>query len=359
MFVDKVKINARGGNGGSGCVSFRREMFVPKGGPNGGNGGAGGSIYLVATAGVSNLVDLKYCPLVKAKTGGGGMGSDRHGAAGEDVLVAIPVGTVVRDIERDYELIADLCEDGQKFLLCKGGRGGYGNRHFQSNRNKLPRNAEPGTEGEERNLELELKTLADVGLIGMPNAGKSTLISAITDAHPKVAPYPFTTLHPVVGVIEFEDFMRITVADIPGLIEGAHDNVGLGHHFLRHVERTRVLAYVLDMAGTDNRDPLEDLATLKEELECYRTGITDCTSVVIANKIDEPASAENLERLKEAVDYPIFPVCAVTGEFVLELTSYLHDVFKKGGLHQACPTTVESNVVVAELPEDDAEFWEF
>ncbi len=362
MFVDKVKIWVKAGNGGNGCCSFRREMYVPKGGPDGGNGGPGGDIIFVATSKEQSLVDLKYQPIRKAKPGVCGMGVNRHGARGEDHVIKVPVGTVIRDIDRDYEVLIDLSEEGQEFRACKGGIGGFGNKHFQSNQNKLPRFALVGGEGEERNLELELKTLADVGLIGFPNAGKSTLVTAITKAHPKVAPYPFTTLHPVVGIIEYDDFSRITVADIPGLIEGAHDNVGLGHDFLRHIERTKVLVYVLDMACTDERHPLDDFKALQAELEMYREGISSTESVIVANKMDEEISQETLDELKAEVNLPIFEVCAELGEGVTDLTSYLHELFenKREELKPACPSDIiiENHVEIA-LPDEDDEFWEF
>ncbi len=362
MFVDKVKAYAKAGNGGNGCCSFRREMFVPKGGPDGGNGGPGGNVIFVATSKEQSLVALKYQPIVKAKPGVSGMGVNRHGARGEDVYVKVPVGTVIRDIDRDYEVLADLSEEGQEFIACRGGKGGFGNKHFQSNQNKLPRFALVGEEGEERNLELELKTLADVGLIGFPNAGKSTLVTAITKAHPKVAPYPFTTLHPVVGIIEYDDFSRITVADIPGLIEGAHDNVGLGHDFLRHIERTKVLVYVLDMACTDDRHPLDDYHALQQELELYREGVSKTESIIVANKMDEDRSLETIKELRDAVDLPIFEICAELGEGVTGLTSYLQELFKNKAeeLKPACPSdlVVEHRVEI-ELPDEDDEFWEF
>lgn len=362
MFVDKVHINVKAGNGGNGCASFHREKFVAKGGPNGGNGGAGGNVVFVASSNESTLVDLKYSPMVKSSDGVNGMGSDRHGQRGPDTIVHVPVGTIFRDIDRDYEVIADLSVEGQQFVACKGGRGGFGNRHFVSNINKLPRTCEGGKAGEERNLELELKIIADVGLVGFPNAGKSSLISAITKAHPKVAPYPFTTLHPVVGIIEYDDFNRVTIADIPGLIEGAHNNVGLGHDFLRHIERTKMLVYVLDMAGTDNRDPLDDLEKLKEELEFYKEGITEAPAVIVANKMDVPESAENLERLKEVVgDTPVYELSALEHTGIYDLTEFFHGFFEdhREDLQEISPTQFATGEVEVVLPEDDDDFWEF
>jgi GTP-binding protein len=362
MFVDRVKVSVTAGSGGNGCCAFRREKFVAFGGPDGGNGGRGGDVVFVATSKEQSLVDLRFQPIIKAANGTIGGGRNKHGANAPAHLVKVPVGTVIRDIDRDREVLADLSHDGDTFTCCVGGRGGFGNKHFQSNRNKLPRFFTEGELGEERNLELELKTLADVGLIGFPNAGKSTLIGAITRAHPKVAPYPFTTLQPVVGIVEYDDFSRITIADIPGLVEGAHDNVGLGHHFLRHIERTKVLAYVLDMACTDDRHPLDDFRALQEELELYREGTSHTESIIVANKMDEEISQTTLKELKAAVDLPIFEVCAELGEGVLELTAYLKTLFDEKGekLEPAVPSevTVIKNVAVL-LPDDDEEFWEF
>ncbi|MGL4853891.1 MAG: GTPase ObgE [Lentisphaeria bacterium] len=363
MFVDKVTIFVKAGNGGNGCSAFHREKFVPKGGPSGGNGGRGGDVVFLATSKEQSLIDLKYQPIVKARNGGDGSSANKHGAKAESCIVKVPLGTVVRDIDRDREVLVDLSEEGQTFVVCNGGKGGFGNRHFQSNENKLPRTCTDGDLGEERNLELELKTLADIGLVGFPNAGKSTLITAITKAHPKVAPYPFTTRHPVVGIIEYEDFSRITVADIPGLVEGAHDNRGLGHEFLRHIERTKVLVYVLDMACTDNRHPVADFHALQEELELYREGITATESLIIANKMDEERSKETIMELREAVSLPIFECVAELGEGVKKFTEYLHDLFKNKELKTACPSdAVVEEIVDVFLPNDDEDeddFWEF
>ena len=330
MFVDKVKIHAKAGDGGNGCVSFRREKYVDRGGPDGGDGGKGGDVVLVADKNVDNLVDLYYAPRLVAKDGGHGRGKDCTGRSAKDVLVKVPIGTQVFRLTRpirqpaltryhpaaateefdptavvgqvassiqpaeatdadasgdraeawpsdraqiDRELIADLVEDGQQFVLAKGGKGGHGNTHYKSSTHRAPREFEYGEPGEELRAELELKTLADVGLVGFPNAGKSTLISRITKAHPKVAPYPFTTLAPNVGIITYDDdFTRVRVADIPGLIEGAHAGKGLGHDFLRHIERCGLLLVLLDMAGVDGRRPWDDYQQLLEELEVVQVG---------------------------------------------------------------------------------------
>ena len=316
MFVDKATITVKGGDGGNGCCSFRREKFVPRGGPDGGDGGGGGHVIMEATTGQQSLVDLIYNRHYAAPRGPGGKGKNLHGRKADDIVLKVPVGTVVKDAVTG-ELVVDLAADGERFIVAHGGRGGRGNARFLSNFNRAPREHEPGEPGEERELFLELKTIADVGLVGYPNAGKSTLLRALSAARPKVAPYPFTTRHPMVGVVEFEDYGRLTIADIPGLIDGAHANVGLGHAFLKHIERTHVLAYVLDMAGVDGRAPWDDFRHLQTELELYMKGLSGRPSLILANKMDLPESAENLERLrKELCDVPleILPIAAGTGE---------------------------------------------
>ncbi|OPZ31238.1 MAG: GTPase ObgE [Lentisphaerae bacterium ADurb.BinA184] len=300
MFIDRTTIKVKGGDGGKGCVSFRREKYVPRGGPNGGDGGDGGSVILRATVHEQSFVELYYMPHHEGRRGQHGLGKDCHGVRGADCVVRVPVGTVVRDASSG-EVLADLSADGQEFAAARGGRGGAGNTRFRTPENRAPHIAGPGEPGEERELLLELKTVADVGLVGYPNAGKSTLISAVSDAHPKTAPYPFTTRHPNVGVVTFPDFYRFTVADIPGLMDGAHRNVGLGHDFLRHIERCRILVYVLDTAGVDNRLPWDDLDALRRELELYKEGLTAKPSVIVANKMDLPEAAENLKRLRKHV----------------------------------------------------------
>jgi GTP-binding protein len=313
MFVDRAKVTVIGGDGGDGCISFRREKYVPKGGPDGGDGGAGGSVVFRAVEGEQSLVNLRFKQHWRATRGQHGQGKGRHGARGDDCIVPVPLGTIVRDRETG-ERIADLTAAGQECVVARGGRGGQGNARFVTSTNRAPRHATPGGAGEERELDVELKTIADVGLVGYPNAGKSTLITAISDAHPKTAPYPFTTRFPNVGVVEMADFHRYTVADIPGLIEGAHDNVGLGHEFLRHIERCRVLAFVLDMGGIDGRDPLHDLACLREELELHQEGLSRRPAIIVANKMDLPEADENLARLRAQEELVIVPVCAVLEE---------------------------------------------
>ena len=316
MFVDRVKITVKGGDGGNGCCSFRREKFVPKGGPDGGDGGAGGSIYIESTSSEQSLVALVYQSHFRGANGPGGKGAGCHGRNAEPVTVKVPVGTVVTDAESG-EIIADLDAPGMRVLVAKGGRGGRGNARFVSSVNRVPRYCEEGKPGEERSCQLELKTIADVGLVGFPNAGKSTLLGAISAAKPKVASYPFTTLNPVVGVVDYPDYERILVADIPGLIEGAHENIGLGHAFLRHIERTSVLCYVLDMGGVDGRDPLEDLDALKKELELYMPGLSKRATMIVANKMDLEGAEENFKRLQEKMAsevIAIYPATAAIGE---------------------------------------------
>ncbi len=327
MFIDRVKIKVRGGNGGKGCASFRREKFVPKGGPDGGDGGHGGDVVLRASRGEQSLVDLYYMPHYEGGNGTHGRGKCLHGARGPDKIVNVPIGTVIHDLDTG-ELLADLSAEGDEFIAARGGRGGRGNTRFVTSTQRAPRIAEDGQEGEERHLQLELKIVADVGLVGYPNAGKSTLLTAVSDAHPKTAPYPFTTLRPNVGVVEFPDFSRFTLADIPGLVDGAHDNVGLGHDFLRHIERCTLLMYVVDTAGVDNRMPWDDLAALQRELEWYQEGLSRRATLLVANKMDLPEARENLPRLQEAaanLGLDVFPLSATTPETARALLQKLYD----------------------------------
>ncbi len=315
-FIDKTQIRVKAGDGGSGSCSFRREKFIPKGGPDGGDGGAGGNVILEASTSESSLVSLVFKRSYRAKNGTNGAGKGLYGHKGDDLILKVPVGTVVRDLDSG-EVIADLDENGAQAIVANGGRGGRGNIHFATSTNRAPRKFESGREGEERQLELELKMIADAGLVGYPNAGKSTLISNLSDARPKVAPYPFTTLHPVVGVVEYPDYRRLTLADIPGLIDGAHRNVGLGHAFLRHIERTSVLLYVLDMGGVDGRAPWDDLASLEQELELYLPGLSKRPSLIVANKMDLPDAEANLAELKQRLAgdaREIIPVSVGLGE---------------------------------------------
>jgi GTP-binding protein len=376
MFIDEVKIFAKAGHGGRGCVAFQREASRPKGGPSGGNGGRGGDVILQADHDLNNLIAQYYSPRLIAEKGEHGMGKGMDGHAGQNLVVKVPCGTQVwrlselkptspeppdipdaptitvpnalrlnrsdgpilryagreRAIEIDQssaidpdmpplmrqpksspkgELIVDLTVDGQQFVLCQGGRGGLGNRNFATSRRQAPRFAQPGESGEEGEYLLELRLMAEVGLVGYPNAGKSTLLAAISRARPKIAPYPFTTLHPQVGIVEFEDHSRLTVCDVPGLIEGAHQNHGLGHAFLRHIQRCRVLVFLIDMAGTDGRQPWDDYAQLVAELRLYDPSLLLKPRLLVANKMDEPAAVSYLKRFKRKVPKTrILPIAA-------------------------------------------------
>jgi GTPase len=366
MFVDRIKVFAQAGKGGRGCVSFRREKFVPKGGPDGGDGGRGGDIILRADRHTDHLAHLFYEPIVKAKNGGHGRGKKMHGKNAPDKIVKVPVGTMVYELRnadgglriedgqsdeaidkgtveqarrlpdaeaiqnqsalRDpqSDLLADLTREGQEFLLCKGGAGGKGNVHFKSSRNRAPREYTEGGEGESGNFLLELRSIADAALVGYPNAGKSTLIQQISAARSKIAPYPFTTLHPVIGIVELGDYRRATVADIPGLIEGAHRNLGLGHDFLRHITRCRLFLFVLDMAGSEGRSPIADLEALRREIALYDPRLSERSWFVVANKMDLPQAKENLRDFqKRFPQRTIVPISAKEGRGISELKRLL------------------------------------
>ena len=364
MFIDEIKIYAQAGHGGKGCVAFHREAYITKGGPSGGNGGRGGSVILQADHDLNNLIGQYYVPRLIAPGGDAGMGKGMDGHAGKDLVIKVPCGTLVwklpsakpvekiedededdeaepenknpmfststgkrpllrraasgRAMEIDLskddadaeklsvisakgELVADLTQHGQQFVLCKGGRGGLGNRNFATAARQTPRFAQPGEPGDEGDFLLELRIVAEVGLVGYPNAGKSTLLTAISRARPKVAPYPFTTLHPQIGIVEYADWKRLTVCDVPGLIEGAHKNVGLGHKFLRHIQRCKILVLLLDMAGTDNRKPWDDYKQLLSELELYDPALLEKPRLVVANKMDEAVAEKNLKEFKKKI----------------------------------------------------------
>jgi GTP-binding protein len=370
MFVDHIKITAKAGDGGHGCVAFRREAFVPRGGPSGGDGGRGGSIILRADSHTDNLTAFFYEPIIKAKSGENGMGKECYGKAAPDKIVAVPQGTLVYrmrtdarsnelepsvaygtsamfvDLEKSPEdeekpapgkkqirpedrgLIADLTEVGQEFVLCKGGEGGLGNVHFKSSRNRVPVQSTPGKDGEEGTFYLELRKIADVGLVGYPNAGKSTLLTKVSSARPKVAAYPFTTLTPHIGVVELPGYQRLTVADIPGLIEGAHENVGLGHEFLRHIVRCKLLAFVVDMAATEGRDPLADLKSLRQEIDLYDETLSTRPWFIVANKMDVEGADEQLKSFKRRFrrKIEIIPISAAEAQNIETLKQRLGEL---------------------------------
>jgi GTP-binding protein len=323
-FVDEVDIHVAAGHGGRGCLSFRREKFVPRGGPSGGDGGPGGSVYLAASANLNTLLNYRFQKVFTADRGGHGEGSNRTGKTGEDIELQVPVGTVVYErIDEELHQIADLAEDGQRVLVARGGRGGRGNAQFATSTNRAPRRVEPGLPGEEKDLRFHLKLLADVGLVGFPNAGKSTLISRISAARPKIADYPFTTLIPNLGVVSLSDDRTFVVADVPGLIEGAHAGHGLGHRFLSHLERTKVLVHVIDVSSASGREPVSDFDVISRELELFpgrdASGerLVDKPMLAAANKIDaldDPDRLTRLERHLQSIGMPVYPVSAATGQ---------------------------------------------
>jgi len=320
-FIDEVKIHLQSGAGGAGCVSFRREKFIPLGGPDGGDGGKGGDVLFEATAALSTLLELRCRPHQKAEKGKNGMGKDRHGAYGKDLKILVPVGTIVRDAESD-ELIADLTDTDMPVVLLKGGRGGQGNARFATSTHKAPRFAQPGEPGEERWLKLELKLMADVGLLGFPSVGKSSLITRVSAARPKIADYPFTTLAPNLGVVLYKNYRSFVMADIPGLIEGAHAGAGLGHRFLKHVERTDILLHMLDISWMPERDPLREYEAINRELALFNPELAEKRQIIVINKIDLPESRENLELVSpwftERGLKP-FAISAMTGEGIPSL----------------------------------------
>lgn len=396
MFVDEIKVYARAGHGGKGCVAFHREAYRPKGGPSGGNGGRGGSVILQADHDLNNLIAQYYTPRLLAAKGENGMGKGMDGRAGNDLIVKVPCGTLVWRLDHlvrnlsdapnaleaephdasealpllasssrstmirwsgsecaqefdlaeeapvapspkslpSGELVADLTVHGQQFVMCQGGRGGLGNRNFATARRQAPRFAQPGEPGEEGHYLLELRLMADIGLVGFPNAGKSTLLSAISRAKPKIAPYPFTTLHPQIGIVEFEDLTRLTVCDVPGLIAGAHLNHGLGHAFLRHIQRCRALILLIDMAGTDGRSPWDDHAQLLQELSLYDPSLLEKQRLVVANKMDEPEAEANLRKFKRKV--PKTKVLPISAAFDVGLDAF------KDAIRKSVPRTEPS-----------------
>ncbi len=323
VFIDRVKIRIKAGNGGDGVTAFRREKFVPRGGPSGGDGGRGGSVWLESDEGLNTLLHLRFNPEHKAERGRHGEGSNRHGKDGEDAVVRVPVGTQAYNAETE-ELVFDFTEPGQRYLAAKGGKGGWGNAHFATPTKRAPKYHYTGRPGQEFELQLELKLIADVGLVGFPNAGKSTLISVISAAKPKIADYPFTTLEPNLGVVDMGDFKTFVVADIPGLIEGASDGAGLGDRFLRHVERTKLILHLVDVSSISGRDPVEDYDIINRELANYSVDLAERPQIVVATKIDSLDEPERLEALKtqaEKDDRPFLAISAVANRNVKELIS--------------------------------------
>lgn len=330
MFIDEKVVILKAGNGGDGCASFRREKFLPKGGPDGGDGGSGGDVILECDENFQDLTPYHFQSEWKAQNGQPGQGSDKSGASGKPLILKMPPGTVVFDAESDIK-VTELLEHGQKVTLLKGGKGGLGNIHFKSSINRTPRQKTPGEVTMPHSFRLVLKVIADVGLVGFPNAGKSSLVNLITNARPKTAPYPFTTRNPMVGIIDYpEYYASVRIADIPGLIKGASENKGLGHQFLKHIERCRILLIILDMASVDVRDPLQDYATLLKELELFNPELIQKECIILANKMDLPETAQNLKRFEKK--YPkisIFPISCLNKQGIDPLKEYLYRFIKK------------------------------
>ncbi|EOA6443253.1 GTPase ObgE [Listeria monocytogenes] len=326
MFVDQVKIYVKAGNGGDGMVAFRREKFVPNGGPAGGDGGKGADVVFVVDEGLRTLVDFRFKRIFKTEHGEHGMSKSMHGRGAEDLVVKVPQGTIVKDIDTG-EIIADLVAHGQRAVIAKAGRGGRGNKRFATPANPAPELSENGEPGQERNVQLELKVLADVGLVGFPSVGKSTLLSVVSAARPKIAAYHFTTIVPNLGMVDAGDGRSFVMADLPGLIEGASQGVGLGHQFLRHIERTRVIVHVIDMSGSEGRVPYEDYMAINNELEQYNLRLMERPQIIVANKMDMPDAEENLNEFKTKIaeDIPVFPISAVTKTGLRELLLAIAD----------------------------------
>ena len=328
-FLDKAKIYVKGGDGGNGCVAFRREKYVPLGGPAGGNGGKGGDVIVEADKRLTTLMDFKYKRHFKAERGQHGSGNNKHGKNGKDLVIKVPVGTVIKDVETG-EIIADLVEDGQKVIVARGGRGGRGNSAFKSPTRQAPDFAEEGKKGEEKWIELELKILADIGIIGFPNAGKSTLISVLSSAKPKIADYPFTTLTPILGVLKLDYDKSVVLADIPGLIEGASEGQGLGHEFLRHIERTKALIHMIDISDFREREPIEAFKIINEELKNYSPELLEKPQIVVGNKIDilsDRNLIKDLENYFNKKGYPFVAISLATKEGIDRLIDKIKDIY--------------------------------
>ncbi|WP_276916386.1 GTPase ObgE [Aneurinibacillus aneurinilyticus] len=356
MFVDSVRVYVKGGDGGNGMVAFRREKYVAAGGPAGGDGGRGANVVFVVDEGLRTLVDFRYQRHFKASRGENGRTKGQHGAGAEDMVVRVPPGTTVID-DDTQQVIADLVMDGQRAIIAKGGRGGRGNIRFATPANPAPEIAENGEPGQERYIRLELKVLADVGLVGFPSVGKSTLLSIVSAARPKIAEYHFTTITPNLGVVDIDEERSFVMADLPGLIEGAHEGVGLGHQFLRHVERTRVIVHVIDMAGSEGRDPYEDYVQINEELKLYNKKLEERPQVVAANKMDIPDADKNLEAFRKKVgeDLPIFPISAATKQGIRELMYKVADLLEETPAIPLVEDVVDEETTVlykAEAEED-------
>lgn len=352
MFIDKAKIIIISGAGGDGMVAFRREKYVPRGGPSGGDGGKGGSVYLKADSGLNTLINFRRKRKFAAEKGENGGAKEMYGKGGEDIIIDVPLGTMVYDNDTN-ELLADMVHQDQMVLIAKGGKGGRGNTHFATSAVRAPTYAEKGEPGESKEIRLELKVLADVGLIGFPSVGKSSLIRKVSGARPEVAAYHFTTLSPSLGVVNLDETRSFVMADIPGLIEGASQGVGLGHEFLRHVERSRVLIHVLDIAGSEGRDPLSDFEIINNELEIYSPALAQKKQIVAGNKIDLITNQTELEKIKQQIEskgYSFFPICTLTGEGIKPLLEKAWTI-----LQETATTTFDAQekAIVYELPQNE------